>query len=153
MFRNVFVPENESVEQVEDKVRKFMGTMGLPSLANELDKSHRLGPTKNINGKNHQDIIVRFKSHSARYAVYNKRKSLPNIRISPNLTKKRGKLLSNAVELTENIQTNDWGFVFANSHGDLLVRLKDKYEGKHYHSFNSIECLADKLKQIGLLDQ
>ena len=41
------------------------------------------------NGKKHQNVIVRFKTHAAWYNVFNRRKSLGNILISPNWTEKR----------------------------------------------------------------
>ena len=116
-----------------------------------MDKAHRLGKIKEQNGKKHQDIIVRFKSHSARYKLYSKRKTLKNVKVSPNLTKKRSKLLYDAVELTKNIENDDWGFVYANIHGDLLLRLQEKYQGKHYYSFDSLESLRNQLNEIGLL--
>ena len=153
MLRNVFAPKNESVEQVEEKVNGVIGKMGLSdNVLNDFDKAHRLGKIKQINGKNVQDVIVRFKSHSSRYEVFNKRKAAKNIRIAPNLTKARSKLLHDAVTLADTIEKNDWGFVFANMHGDTLVRLNDKYKGKHYHPFDSIESLTSQLKEIGLLE-
>ena len=80
---------------------------------------------KQINAKKHQAVKAKFKSHSARYQVFNKRKSLKNVRISPNLTKLRSKTLHDAVEITKNID-EDLEFVFANQHGDFLIRLKEK---------------------------
>ena len=151
VFRNVFVPENETIEKVEENVRNMIGKMGLPEdVVKDLDKAHRLGAVKQINGKKHQDVIARFKSHSARYKVFSKRKSLRNIRISPNLTKSRSKTLHEAVELTKNIE-EEWGFVFANQHGDLLIRLNEKYQGKNYYPFDSIEQLNTQLREVGLI--
>ena len=152
VLRNVFAPEKESVEQVEEKVKDVIGKMGLSdNVLNDFDKAHRLGKIKQINGKNVQDVIVRFKSHSSRYEVFRKRKAARNIKISPNLTKARGKLLHDAVALADTIEKNDWGFVFANMHGDILLRLKDKHKGKHYHPFDSMESLTSQLTEIGLL--
>ena len=152
VFRKVFVPEKEQAEQVEEKVRGYLRDMDLPNCVEKVDKAHRLGKvTTNAGGKKHQDIIVRFTSHSARYAVFNKRKSLRNVRISPNLTKTRGNLLADAISLTQNIERENWGFVFANSHGDLLVRLQEKHDGKNNHPFESLEDLESKLTAFGLL--
>ena len=153
VIKNVFAPENESVPQVEEEAKKIIVNMGLPEVIPEFDKAHRLGKIRTINGKKHQDVIVRFKSHSARYKVFNKRKSAKNHRISPNLTKTRSALLAEAVNFTKEKIGDDWGFVFANEHGDLLVRLNVKFKGKQYFPFNSIETLSEKLIEVGLLQQ
>ena len=50
---------------------------------------HRVGKIKDRYGKQSQDIIVKFKSHSAIYKVYKERKKGKNIKISPNLAKKK----------------------------------------------------------------
>ena len=153
VIKNVFAPENETVPQVEEEVKKIITNMGLPEVIPDFDKAHRLGKIRTINGKQHQDVIVRFKSHSARYSVFKKRKSAKNHRIAPNLTKTRSALLAEAANFTKEKIGDDWGFVFANEHGDLLVRLKDKFRGKHYFPFNSIESLSEKLIEVGLLEQ
>ena len=44
-----FVPETETVEQVEEKVRGYIENMGLPEAAKEVDKA--LGAKKDINAK------------------------------------------------------------------------------------------------------
>ena len=151
VIRDMFVPENETVENVEHKVVKMIEKLNLPDVSRDFDKAHRLGKVKEINGKKHQDVIVRFKSHSARYKLYSKRKEMNNVRISPNLTKARSKLLNEAVEITRNIQRSDWGFVFANLHGDLLIRLTEKHKGKQYFDFDSIESLSKTLEEVQLL--
>ena len=140
---------------MEGKVREILKKMDLPKdVINDLDKAHRLGKVKDTNGKKHQDIIVRFKSHSSRYKVFDKRKSIKDVSISANLTKARSKLLFEAIQLSESsIDNNDWGFVFANEHGDLLIRLKKKFNGKHYFPFDSIETFTKQLKEIGLIKQ
>ena len=49
VFKNVFVPEKETVAQVEDNVRNMIDAMGLSKV--KQDKAHRLGKIKEINGK------------------------------------------------------------------------------------------------------
>ena len=154
VLRNIFAPEKETVYQAEEKAKAIIVDMGLQEVLPDFDKAHRLGKIKDIKGKKHQDIIVRFKSHSSRYKVYNNRKAAKNVRISPHLTLLRNKLLAGAINFTnENINRESWGFVFANEHGDLLVRLSDKYKGKHYFPFNSLDSLADILGETGLLNK
>ena len=77
---------------------------------------------------------------------------MKDIRVPPNLTKARSKILHDAVELTKAVvNKHEWGFVFANEHGDLLIRVKDKFNGKNYFSFDSIDSLTDQLKEMGLI--
>ena len=152
MMRGVFLPEKESNEEVENKVKRIIkDEMGIPEVIGDFDKAHRICNVKEINGKKHQDIIVKFKSHAARYKVYNGRKSLKNRKINPNLTKKRGKLMYDARLIIENIEKVH--FIFADIHGDLQMRLKDPYKGKHFFEFNSIESLNDLLKEMGLFNE
>ena len=54
-------------------------------------------------------------------------------------------MLNDAIELTKVIEKNDWGFVYANMHGDLMIRLSEKFKDRHYYSFDSIKSLTDKL--------
>ena len=62
--------------------------LSLPHLVNEADKLHRVGNVKEMNGKKSQDIIIKFKSHAVRYAVFNERKKIRGVKIRPDLTKK-----------------------------------------------------------------
>ena len=135
-------------------MREILKEMDLPKdVVNDFDKAHRLGKVKESNGKKHQDIIVRFKSHSSRYKVFHKRKTLKHVSISANLTKNRSKLLFDAIQVSENnIDDNEWGFVYANEHGDLLFRLKQKFNGKQYFSFDSLESFKKQLKDIGFIN-
>ena len=152
IIRNVLLPEEESSKDVKSKVEAMVSKeMKMPDIISEIDKAHRIGKVVNKDGKKLQNIIVRFKSHSARYVIFNNRKLIKNKKISPNLTHKRGKILDDAKKLTDDLR-HDWGFVFANEHGDLLFRLTEAYKGKHYFPFISIESLSDQLKTIGLLN-
>ena len=45
--------------------------MGIPDIIGDFDKAHRIGKVKIINGKKHQDIVIKFKSHAARYKFFN----------------------------------------------------------------------------------
>ena len=75
IIRNMFKPENESNNDVERKVKEVITKEpGLPEMTNNIDKLHRVGREKMINGKQSQNVIVRFKTHHARYAVWEQRK-------------------------------------------------------------------------------
>ena len=151
IIRHVPLPENESVELVEEKVREIISKeLQLPNIVAEIDKAHRVGKINIQNNKKSQNIIVRFKSHSARYSVYNKRKLLKNKKIGANLTPHRSQLLQEAITVMESLEKEDGQFVFSDLHGDLKLRVKEAYDGRHYFSFSSIETLHELLSNLGL---
>ena len=71
IIKNVFLPENESDDDVKKVVTKIVkNDIVKPELLSSVDKHHRIGKIKEVNGKKMQNIIACFKSHSARYSVY-----------------------------------------------------------------------------------
>ena len=120
-------------------------------MVNSIDKLHRTGEVREKNGKRMQDVIIRFKTHHARYTVYRQRKHAKNTKIHANLTKRRGKLLFDASNAIRGIDKVN--FCFSNIHGDLNVRLEESYNGKHVYSFNSLSELSELLIQAGLVQQ
>ena len=152
IIKNVFLPENENDDGVKSIVTKILkNDMAKPELLSSVDKQHRIGAIKEVNGKKLQNIIVRFKSHSARYAVYKDRKKAKNVKISANLTKRRSQLLTAASNAVNHIEKVD--FCFSNIHGDLMTRLKEPYNGKHVFVFNSLKELSDLLMKINLIEE
>ena len=90
VISNVLKLESESSEDVKEKVKDILtAELKLPAAVAGIDKLYRIGKTRETNGKETQDIIVRFRSHRTRYEVYEKRKSSKNIKVKPNLTKRR----------------------------------------------------------------
>ena len=69
----------------------------------DVDKFHRNGRTFN-EGKD-QELLIRFKTHSAKEAFYRGRKTLPparrGIKIRPSLSRKQQKLLKEAESLVQ----------------------------------------------------
>ena len=146
-------PPNQADDKklIHELIRK---DLKLPNAVAEIDKLHRLGSKCTNRGKTTQDIVVKFKTHSARYDVYDKRKESKNLKIRPNLSKYRGDLLYRASKMIE--QSDPVHFVIANAHGDLKLRLKEKADGKEqYHDFNSISELKSILNylEIEFLDE
>ena len=78
-----------------------------------------------------------------------RRKRAKNVKISPNLTRKRGKLWYDATKLiiTDILEIN---FVFADIPGDLNVWLGKEFENKFVHGFSTIEELKDIIIDMGL---
>ena len=75
------LPKDEKPEQLREKVEDIISNISSSTTVEDIDKLHRNGP---INGNN-QEIIVRFKSHSAKENLYKNRKSInsPYIKIRP----------------------------------------------------------------------
>lgn len=149
IIRNVFLPEKETNEEITNKITKVINKdMNLPEAAKDIDKLHRVGKIKTANGgKKKQDVIVRFRSHASRYAVYGEKHKLRNYKIGSNLTKRRGSLLYDASQLTDSIDAIN--FVYADIHGNLKVRLINEYKGKHVFPFNSIDMLDQIITEVG----
>ena len=74
------------------------------------------------------------------------RKKAKNIRIAPNLTKRKGKLLHDAVQSTED--ATKVNFVYADTHVDLKIRLNDPHNGRYVFPFNTLEELNKFLVEI-----
>ncbi len=114
----------------------------------DIDKFHRDGPQ---NGSE-QDIIVRFKTHSAKERFYMKRKTLNRrgVKIRPSLSKQRKQLLNQANDILETYQYKDSEnpmynppeFVYANMHGDILVKMAIKSKKGLFIKIKSIEQMS-----------
>ena len=149
VLSNAPAVSNESSSEIERKVRKTLAESGLShGVVNNIDKLHPIGEIRG----NKQKIIIRFKSHSSRYNLYRNKKKLPsNIKVSPSLTKRRQKILSEANEMinrTPEIRSSV-NFVFADIHGDLKVRLNEADKTERYVlNFNSTEHLAEIIRGL-----
>ena len=68
---------------------------------------------------------------------------MPNIKINPNLTKRRGKILYDAVKLTEELPKLN--FIFSYTHGDLKIGVNEPQDGKYVFPFESARLLDYRL--------
>ena len=152
ILKNMILPEEEQIPTLSKKVTKVLkDDLSISdSILNDIDKLHRVGKIKkNKKGKNTQDIIIRFKSHFARYTVMEKRKELQNLKICPNLTHKRGKLWYDASQRVATIpQIN---FVFADIHGDLKIRLHNEFGNRSVFNFSTMEELEALMLDMGFI--
>ena len=145
------LPKENNEEKDKTFVKNvFEKELKLQNVVSQIDKVHRIGKKfDGHDGTKSQDIIVRFKNHNSRYAVMNKRKDAKSVKIRPNLTKFRNNLLFNANEYVKNNAKID--FCFANIHGDLNVRLKEKIDDRQTFSFDSMKGLETLLKNKGIV--
>lgn len=156
IIKNIDLPANpdeETHEDVEEIVKKVIkDDLEMPdSIFKDIDKFHRNGFIKTQRGKRKQNIIVRFKSHASRYACLIKKKQLKSNKISPNLTRNRGKILHKASEIINEKKPSAIEFAFANIHGDLQIRLAEPCDGKKVHPFNSLNELDTFLLDNNLI--
>ena len=145
---------NESPEDLREEVQKLVGEVDSSTTEMDIDKFHRNGRTYN-NGKD-QEILIRFKSHSAKEAFYRGRKTLPparrGVKIRPSLSNNQRILLKEAEALVEDFKLNDEtrnpvAFVFANIHGETQVKLKNKFRGNDLITFRSTKELVQIVAQ------
>jgi hypothetical protein len=141
------VTQNETNASLTDEIRKVIDETESAVTIADVDKLHRNGPRRD--GK--QDIIIRFKSHSAKEAFYKKRKTVkrPNLKIQPSLCEKRRQLLNEANDLIASYQNdqvaNRPDFVLADIHGNLLVKMSLETNGRSFHKFETLQQLHDKI--------
>ena len=107
IIRNVEVTDQETQENVEHKVKEIVGSLNAGKAVQDIDKTHRIGKVKvHDNNKRYQNIVVRFRSHRSRYAVYAKRKDVKNnIKINPHLTHHRAKVLQGLLRYLDDIDS------------------------------------------------
>ena len=148
---------NEKQEYLREMVMELVDQVTSTTTENDIDKFHRNGRVTN-NGKD-QEILIRFKSHSAKEAFYRGRKTLPptfnngwKVKIRPSLSANQENLLKEAKSTVEEYNLcdenrNPVDFVFANIHGETQVKFKNKFRGSEFVTFRSIEQLMSVITQ------
>ena len=148
---------HENPEVLHEKVRQLITDVNSTTTEQDVDKFHRNGPL--TNGKD-QEIIIRFKSHSAKEAFYKARKNLlpsrKDVKIRPSLSMSQLNLLRDAQSVLEDLSldkeiVNPVEFVFANIHGLIQAKLKRKFRGSPFVSFNSIPDFVRKVQEAQVL--
>ena len=120
----------------------------------DVDKYHRNGPKED----DQQEIIIRFKTHSAKEDFYEKRKTIPasaRLKVQPSLSPGTKKLLGTASDFVNGLKAHDEvdeegerkipncpDFVFADVHGNLLLKFCKREKDGMFFRFNSMEQLA-----------
>ena len=119
-------------------VQEIFKEMQVTIPESEIDRTHRVGQKKQVNGKTDQGIIVKFKSWNSRVAAYQGRKKLSKGKsVLLALTARRAKLLSKAKEMTKNLSEIEFAFA------DLNCRLGLKTKSGEFKFFNTEEELLD----------
>ena len=145
--------EGETPEILREKVTKLVAEVKSTTTEHDIDKFHRNGRVTN---GNEQEVIIRFKSHAAKEAFYRARKDLPParkavVKIRPSLSLNQQNLLRDALSFVDEYslkdeEINPVDFVFANVHGEIQAKLKNKFRGSCFIAFNNVQDLARKLQ-------
>jgi hypothetical protein len=144
IIKGLPVTPNETNETLTTEISSVINEAESPVTIDDVDKLHRNGPR--FEGK--QDVIVRFKSHSAKESFYKKRKTIkrPRVKIQPSLCDRRRKLLNESNELIKSYQNeavrNPPAFVLADVHGNLMVKMTET-NGRLFRKFESTEQLVE----------
>ncbi len=139
---------NEKYDSLKEQITKIIEQANCETSIDDVDKFHRNGPRDGTS----QDVIIRFKSHSAKEDLYNKRKTikLERIKIQPSLSPETKRLLGAANDLvgtyTGKHDTSDArvsykncpDFVFSDIHGNLLVKMSQRTENGMFFRFDSL---------------
>ena len=117
----------------------------------DIDKFHRNGPRFD----NQQDLLIRFKSHSAKENFYRARKTIKRrgVKVQPSLSAETKSLLNDAKDLVSNYEgfedlINPPNFVMADLHGNLWIKFKEQTkDNKMFYKFDSLEKLSATVDQ------
>ena len=143
---SVVVSKVKKSANEKEEVKEILKEAASSTSFDDVDKFHRIGPVKN----NEQDLIIRFKSHSAKESFFNSRKNVKrnNMKIRPSLAPGRKKLLEEAREVIDDYESNishslknPPHFVYSDMHGNLKLKMKMKVNNKWFYNFSSINDL------------
>ena len=153
---------DETHESLKMEVEKILEQAGSTTSMQDVDKFHRNGPRKGSD----QELIIRFKSHSAKEVLYKNRKIVQDkkkedqkyFKIKPSLCPKRKATLLQAQNIVETFKNpppthpnsmqkkpNPPEFVFADVHGNLLVKMSERTEKGLFFKFKTTQELNEIL--------
>ena len=117
----------ESHDTLRTTINSLIEESGTPVTMDDVDKFHRNGPIKG----NDQDIILRFKYHSAKETFYKGRKNIRRnfVKIHPSMTDANRKLLEDCREALDDFfgrktEINPPHFVYADVHGNVKLKME-----------------------------
>ena len=145
---------NENFENLKEEVLKLIDANESKTSFQDVDKFHRNGRRKG----SEQDVIIRFKSHSAKEDFYKKRKTIKirGVKVQPSLSLEKKKMLEAAKEQVNDyfgengvahLYANPPDFVLADVHGNLLLKFKAATKDGLFIRFDSLPSLHDIIKK------
>ena len=149
---------NESKDSLRDELEKIVQEVDAPNVSMDaVDKFHRNGPQKG----SEQELIVRFKSHSAKESFYKARKNLQrqNIKIRPSLSKARKDLLNQGVQYLKESEMSFVGlpnkphFVMADVHGNIQLKMRQQWKNQLFFTVESLDDIAETIHKVNVTDE
>ena len=131
--------KEDCMKKVEEVLKKLNCGVDIDA----VDKAHRIGPRVTDEGKEKQQMIVRFKTFKERTMVYRARKKAENTRIRIDLTRRRLHVLREAKTLVED-HKNTVDYVFADINCSLAAKLKNE-AFIFFNSVDDLKVVLDKL--------
>ena len=141
-INGIDMPSNglkETGEECLSKVRNALDKLKVDIPDTVIDRAHRIGRMKVIDGKKVQPMIVRFTTWRHRTNVYRARKNCEEYRIKLDLTKDRVSLLKRANELLISDQNS---FAFCNYNCQPVWFNNGKY--RHFGDIDELKRLIEK---------
>ena len=146
LISGIMKKPNERSEETEILAKEvILNDLGIPhqEFQNNFDKVHRVGKTTN----NKQNIIIKFKTHSFREKLYKMRKdNRRGVKFHISLTQHRSEILSEAKLLTDQVPIID--YCFADTNGNLKVRLKEQIHNSNLYPFRNITELRELISSL-----
>ena len=131
--------EHETSESCLKKVKELFKKMEVDIPDATLDRAHRIGPKKTVNGVTKQQVIVRLTTWRHRTAIYRARSKAGNVKIRLDLTRKKLSLLNAANTILKDYNGH---YAFADVNCRIRVKINDKF-----FSISSIEELNTLLSE------
>ena len=119
--------QGESGQDCLKNVKGIFKELGVDVPDLVIDRAHRIGEVKEIEGKSYRQIIVRFTTWRHRTMVYRARRKSDKYKICLNLTRKNVKLLSKANDLLEEKSLGDC-YAFSDVNCRLCLNLAGKFQ-------------------------
>ena len=143
--------DNETNDSLKKEVEAILAETNSATSMNDVDKFHRVGPLRD----KAQDIIIRFKSHTAKEVFYLNRKQIKKrgVKVRPSLAPARRELLEEAINVLKDYETGDYQlsnmphFVYANVHGNLKLKMSHAVKGRMFFDFKSLVELNNLIEK------
>ena len=132
--------ERETGDQSLEKVKEIFNELGVDVPDVVIDRAHRIGEVKEIEGRRYKQMIVRFTTWRHRTLVYKARKESKKYRIKLDLTAAKATMLRKANEMLRSMKG---AFAFA----DINCRLCAKI-GPDFFYFTTENELVDHLHDM-----
>ena len=141
-------PRDESRDGLKKEIHSMIARTNGKITEADVDKFHRDGPRDGSK----QDIILRFKSHTAKEVFYSSRKEITGtnklLKIRPSLTDMTKELLHESNDAIENFKNlvNPPEFVLPDVHGQVMVKMKQRSRLGLFVHFRNMETFVQKVQ-------